>query len=97
MNITVNPDIEKRIEELVERGEYPSADAVVNDALGSFLDFDSEEDLDHIRRRIAIAEAEIDRGEFVECEVESVHDLARDVHRRGLEKLKKLSRSGPEE
>jgi len=97
LNITLNPDIEKRIEELVERGVYPSADAVVNDALGSFLDFDSEEDLDHIRRRIAIAEAEIDRGEFVEYDVERVRDLGKDVHARGLERVRKLSRSAPEE
>ena len=35
--MTLSPDIEKRLEELVERGEYPSADAMVNDTLGSFL------------------------------------------------------------
>jgi Arc/MetJ-type ribon-helix-helix transcriptional regulator len=64
MNITLSPEVERRVEELVQRGTYPSANALVEDALGSFLDIESQEDLVAILQRLVVAEAEIDRGEF---------------------------------
>jgi Arc/MetJ-type ribon-helix-helix transcriptional regulator len=41
MDVTLSPDVEKRIQELVHRGAYPSADALVREALGAFLDIES--------------------------------------------------------
>ncbi|HMD99568.1 MAG TPA: hypothetical protein VKM93_19845 [Terriglobia bacterium] len=95
MNITLSPDVEKRIEELVQRGAYSSADAVVHEALGSFLDIESEEDWDAVRRRLATSEAEIDRGEFEEYDAERVHDLAKRVHARGKKRLAELRKTSP--
>ncbi len=43
MNVTLSPKLERRVRELIERGEYPSADALVEQALGSFLDSEEGE------------------------------------------------------
>ena len=90
MNITLSPDVEKRIQEFVERGDYPSADALVEEAVGSYLDFECEEDLESIRRRIEVSEEEINRGDFVEYDSGTIQDLARDVHARGKKQLSEL-------
>jgi Arc/MetJ-type ribon-helix-helix transcriptional regulator len=89
MNVTLSGDLEKRVEELVSRGAYPSADALVQDAVGSFLDVEGEEDLESVRRRLAAAEAEIDRGEFVEYDAENIGELVGEVQARGQKKLAK--------
>jgi Arc/MetJ-type ribon-helix-helix transcriptional regulator len=44
MNVTLSPRLQKRIRELIERGEYRSADALVEQALDSFLDSEEAED-----------------------------------------------------
>ncbi len=95
MKVTLSPDVERRIEELVQRGAYPSADALVEDALGSFLDVEREEDLEAARRRLGASEAEIDRGEFQEYDVKSIQDLAKDVHTRGQKRLAELRKASP--
>ena len=91
MNITLSPEVERRVEELVQRGTYPSANALVEDALGAFLDIEGQEDLDSLRQRLAVAEAEIDRGEFVEYGAENVQELVKDIQVRGLRRLKQLN------
>jgi Arc/MetJ-type ribon-helix-helix transcriptional regulator len=95
MNITLSPNTERRIGELVERGAYPNANALIEDALGSFLDIESQEDLDAIRQRLALAEAEINRGEFEEYDAENVQELATDVQLRGRKRLKELAETKP--
>lgn len=95
MNITLSTDVEKRIEELVQGGAYPSAEAVVQDALGSFLDVEREEDLEAVCSRLAVAEAEIDRGEFVEYDAGNVEELAKDVQARGRKRLDELRTTKP--
>ena len=95
MNITLSPDVEKRIEELVKRGAYPSAQALVQEALVSFLDVENEEDVDALRRRLAASEAEVDQGEFEEYDSESIQELAIDVHGRGRKRLAELRKASP--
>ena len=43
--------------------------------------------MNEIRKRIKAAEAEIDRGEYVEYDENTIQDLVRDVHERGLKTL----------
>ncbi len=43
MNITLRPETEKRIRETIRRGEFESADAIVEQAVSFFLDFEEEE------------------------------------------------------
>jgi Arc/MetJ-type ribon-helix-helix transcriptional regulator len=44
MNVTLSAKLERRVRELIERGEYPSADALVEQALHSFLESEEGED-----------------------------------------------------
>jgi len=57
-------------------GRGPSAASATAPTLG-----------DELRAQIAAAEAEIDRGEYVEYDADTIHSLAKDVHARGLERL----------
>jgi len=43
MNITLRPDLEKRIDSELKNGEYESADALVSDALEWYLSGDQNE------------------------------------------------------
>jgi putative addiction module CopG family antidote len=89
MTITLTPELEKLVKEEVARGEYDSADAFVGEAVQRLVEETREEDahLDEIRARIQVAEAEIDRGDYLEYDEETIHELAKDVHARGLKKL----------
>ena len=40
-----------------------------------------------VRARVEAAEAEIDRGEYVEYDGDAIHGLAKDVQERGLKRL----------
>lgn len=89
MNITLAPELEKLVRDKVERGEYDSADAFVGEAVQRLIDEQEEENTqrDELRARIEAAEAEIDRGEYVEYDENTIHELAKDVHERGLKRL----------
>ena len=89
MTITLTPELEKLVREKIAGGEYDSADAFVGEAVHRLVDEEKEEDThrDEILARIQAAEAEIDRGNYREYDEETIHELAKDVHERGLKKL----------
>lgn len=89
MTITLTPELEKLVKEKIASGEYDSADAFVGEAVQRLLDEEEEEDAhrDEIVARIQAAEAEIDRGDYREYDEETIHELAKDVHERGLKRL----------
>ena len=89
MTITLTLELEKLVQEKVDRGEYDSADAFVGEAVQRLIEDEKDEDAhrDEIRERIQTAEAEIDSGEYVEYDDDRIHELAKDVHERGLKKL----------
>ena len=89
MTITLTPELEKLVREKIAGGEYDSADALVGEAVHRLVDEEKEEDThrDEILARIQAAEAEIDRGNYREYDEETIHELAKDVHERGLKKL----------
>jgi Arc/MetJ-type ribon-helix-helix transcriptional regulator len=62
---------------------------IVEEAVQNLIDEEADEHahLDHIRARIEAAEAEIDRGDFVEFDENTVHSLAKEIHERGLKRL----------
>lgn len=62
MNITLAPDLEKRIEERIHRGDYESPEALVSEAVSRLIDED-EEDLRETRAAVEEAFEELDRGE----------------------------------
>jgi Arc/MetJ-type ribon-helix-helix transcriptional regulator len=89
MTIILTPDLEKLVVERVQRGEYDSAEALVGAAVQCLIEDDREEDAhrEELLAQIDAAEGEIDRGEYVECDADTVHELAKDVHERGLQRL----------
>ncbi len=89
MTITLTPELEKLVKEKIAGGEYDSADAFVGEAVQRLVDEEKEEDAhrDEILARIQAAEAEIDRGDYREYDEETIHELAKDVHERGLKRL----------
>src|ERR1700682_2181105 len=89
MTITLTPELEKLVKEKITRGEYDSVGAVVGEAVQRLVDGEKEEDAnrDEILARIQAADAEIDRGDYREYDEQTIHELAKDVHERGLKKL----------
>jgi Arc/MetJ-type ribon-helix-helix transcriptional regulator len=89
MTIVLSPEVERLVQERVQRGEYDSPDALVGAAVRCLIEDDREEDFhrDELRAQIEAAEAEIDRGEYVEYDADTIHELAKDVHERGLRRL----------
>ena len=67
MNVTLDPNIQTRIDEKLRRGEFESAEALFEQALTFFLDYEEvEPDEDEIRdTQVALDEALVqgERGE----------------------------------
>ncbi len=62
MNIALAPDLEKRIEERIHRGDYESPEALVSEAVSRLIDED-EQELRETRAAIDQALEESARGE----------------------------------
>src|SRR5258707_11474355 len=89
MNISLAPELERIVGEKVRRGQYQNANALVHEAVERLVEADEEEHThrNEIRKRIAAAEAEIDRGEFTEYDERTLADLPRQVRERGMKRL----------
>ena len=89
MTIILTTEVERLVQERVQRGEYDSPDALFGAAVRRLIEEDQEEDShrDEIRARIEAADAEIDRAEYVEYDADTIHGLAKAVHERGLKRL----------
>ena len=68
MNINLRPDLQKRMNEKIEKGEYQDADALVQQALDWFLDVDEEDELEETKSMIEEARAQSEHGEAVAAE-----------------------------
>ena len=86
MNITLRPDLEKRVTEKVKQGDVLNADALVEQALTFYLDYDADEmDEEEVREtRAAIDEAryqslrrEVISAEDVFAELRAKHGIPR--------------------
>ncbi|MEO5925820.1 MAG: hypothetical protein ABIR70_18525 [Bryobacteraceae bacterium] len=91
MSVKLNPTLEKHvIDHVAQRAHYASADAFVEQAVQSLLESDRAEfvEIEDVRRRIASGEREIEAGEFVEYQESTLGELARDIHARGLGRLR---------
>src|SRR5437879_855856 len=65
MKVSLNPELERFVEEKVRAGQYQSADEVVNSAVAMLRQQEtlSAEDIAELRREIAIGLEQLDRGE----------------------------------
>jgi len=68
MNIVLRPDLQERIDERIQKGEYENADALVQQALDWFLDIDDEDELEEASAAIEEARAQSARGESLPAE-----------------------------
>jgi putative addiction module CopG family antidote len=94
MNVTLPPDLERRIHEKIERGDYDDAEALEREAVHRLIEED-EVDLDALRARLQQADAEIDRGEGLEFDQRATKELASGISERGVRKLAALQKSSP--
>ena len=74
MRVSLRPDLEQFIQEKVRTGQYPSADAVVTDAVEAMRaqEASTPEEIEDLRQELAEAIAQADRGEFVEFTAEDI-------------------------
>jgi hypothetical protein len=64
MNITITPELEKRVAEKVERGDVGTVDALVEQALTFYLDFaESEMDEEEFRETKAAIDEALEQGQ----------------------------------
>ncbi|HXP83855.1 MAG TPA: type II toxin-antitoxin system ParD family antitoxin [Bryobacteraceae bacterium] len=94
MNVTLPPELERRVREKIERGDYDDAEALVREAVHRLIEED-EVDLGALRSRLQQADAEIDRGEGLEFDEHTTKDLASGVRERGMRRLAELQKPSP--
>jgi putative addiction module CopG family antidote len=89
MNVSLSPELEQLVQSKVALGEYDSADTFIGEAVQRMIDEESKDDADHgeVCARIEAAEAEIDRGEYIEFDETTLRELANDIRERGLKQL----------
>ena len=85
MHVTLPPELEQRIREKIERGDYDNPDALVEEAVHRLIEED-EADLESLRTRLQRADAEIDRGKGLEFDDRTTGDLVAGIRERGTRK-----------
>lgn len=69
MNVTLRPEVEARIHEKLRRGEFESAEALVEQAVAFFLDCEHEEieadEFHEIQAAVSEGLGQADRGEGI--------------------------------
>jgi len=89
MALHISPDIQARIIEKIETGEYPDADAVLDRALDVLGDV---ERLNHLRSLLAVGAEQVARGEVIPYTDELREEIKRSARRRFAEG----ERAGPD-
>jgi antitoxin ParD1/3/4 len=95
MNISLTPSLEKFIQEQVDTEQYQTASEVVRAALRELQRRDAayRAGLEAIGRGLRAAEAQIDRGEYVEIQSpRAMKNFIDDVRRRGRDRLARKPR-----
>ena len=95
MNVTLPPELEQRVREKIERGDYDNAEALVQEAVHRLIEED-EVDLESLRVRLQQADGEIDRGEGLEFDERTTKDLVGGIRERGMRRLAELQKPRPQ-
>jgi antitoxin ParD1/3/4 len=74
MDVTLNPELKKFIDDQVQQGNYESAADAINAAVARLQDDRDFESLplDKLRAELDVGLAEADRGEFVDFTAEDI-------------------------
>lgn len=74
MHVSLTPELEEIVRKNVETGRYNSSSELVREALRLWIDHQEiqREKLKTLRAKLAIGEAQADRGEFVDYDLGSL-------------------------
>jgi Arc/MetJ-type ribon-helix-helix transcriptional regulator len=74
MQITLSPELAKLVEEKVNSGQYPDANAVIANALEVFIEQEAltPEYEQYVRKELDRAVGQVERGEYADFTAESV-------------------------
>ena len=89
MDISLIPPLQKFVEEQVRSGRYSSAEELINGAVATLQSQHealTPQEVEELRREVAIGIAEADRGDFVEF-------TAQDIIAEGRQRLAKRLKS----
>ena len=81
MNITLTPDSEHYLREQIASGKFPTADAVVSEALRRMREYDQMKDA--LRRDIAFGIDQADHGLATELNEATIDRVKAKVRQRG--------------
>jgi antitoxin ParD1/3/4 len=84
VNVSLTPELERMVNDHVRSGMYQTASEVVREALPILKDRDSQVSL---RRDVQEGFAQIDRGEYEECDETTIKNLVTDIEARGKARL----------
>lgn len=90
MSVTLTPQIEDQIRQLVESGAYPNANAVIQDALGLLKQ--RRDRFETLRAKIRVGLDQLDRGEGIPLTPELLDEIDREVD----ERLRRGDRPNPD-
>ena len=85
MNVSLTPELEKLVDQKVSSGLYQTASEVVREGLRLLKERDDE--MDRLRKDIREGFDAVERGEYTEYDVDSLHLLTEDVKARGRKRL----------
>jgi antitoxin ParD1/3/4 len=85
MNISLTPELEKLVNKKVKSGLYQTASEVVREGLRLMKERDDE--VRRLRADIQEGFDAIDRGDFTEYDVDSLHRLSDEVKATGRKRL----------
>ncbi len=97
MEIALTPELEALVHQEVESGRYPSAGEVIRDALRLFKRRSEvpEQEPVALGQEIQIGIDELERGDYVEYDDDTLPHLVEDIKTRGLERLRAEEASRP--
>ena len=102
MSIVLSPDVVKQIEELVKSGRFSSADECVRTCVAWFQQHEKDQREwlaemqahgQEVRRLVAAGTAALERGDYVDCDDESLKAFIEQIKREGREGRKLPSAS----
>ncbi len=94
MNVSLTPELETLVHEKVRSGLYTSASEVVREALRLLNDRDTiqQQRLSELRREIAVGLDELNRGEGIAYDEQSLAAMFEEVKREGRKTLARSRR-----
>ena len=85
--MTLNPEQQKLIDQLVKSGLFSSPDEVIDTALHRLVE-DQNQDLEQLRQSVQVGLDQLERGEYTDYDDDGLKDLAEKIKTRGLDRLR---------